>query len=55
MTFETVTDSRGQLVRCTIDGVVGTARVDSRGLDAARARAQAQAEALKAERDAHGG
>lgn len=51
MNFETVTDARGLLVRCTIDGVVGSARVDSRGEDDARARAQAQAEALKAERD----
>lgn len=52
LTFEIVPDARGTLVRCTIDGVVGAARIDSRGEDAAKARAQAQAEALKAERDA---
>lgn len=42
---------RGDLVTCVIDGEIGSARVFSAGLDEAKQRAQAQAEAkLKAKR-----
>lgn len=40
------------LVVCTIDGVEGTARVFSRGLEEAKQRAEEQARRLLAERNA---
>ena len=49
--FETITDARGQLVRCTIDGVTGAARVMSAGMEDARQRAELQARRLLDERD----
>lgn len=52
LTFETITDARGMLVRCVCDGETGSARVDSRGEDNARARAEAQARAKAEERHA---
>lgn len=41
--FETRTDARGTLVICTIDGETGSARVMSKGVDEAKARAEEQA------------
>ena len=41
--FIVTKDARGTLVRCVYDGETGAARVDSRGLDDAKARAEAQA------------
>lgn len=51
-TYEVRQTRRGELVVCVIDGVEGTARVFSRGLEEAKARAEAQARRLLAERNA---
>jgi hypothetical protein len=48
--FTERTDARGRLVICTYDGETGAARVDSRGLDDAKARAEVQARKKAEER-----
>jgi hypothetical protein len=47
-TYETTPDTR-TLVVCTVGGIRGAARVGSKGLDDAKARAEAQARAKLAE------
>jgi len=47
-TYETTPDGR-TLVVCTVDGCRGAARVASKGMDNAKARAEAQARAKLAE------
>jgi hypothetical protein len=51
-TFETRADTRGTLVICTYDGETGAARVDSKGEQNARDRAEAQARGKAVERRA---
>lgn len=48
--FTERTDARGRLIVCTYDGEVGTARVDSKGVEVAKQRAEAQARKKAAER-----
>jgi hypothetical protein len=50
--FTEKTDARGRLVVCTYAGETGAARVDSKGLDDAKARAEAQARKKAEERGA---
>lgn len=48
--FSERTDARGRLIVCTYDGEVGTARVDSKGVEVAKQRAEAQARKKASER-----
>jgi len=47
-TYETTPDTR-ELVVCTVNGVRGAARIGSKGMDDAKARAEAQARTKLAE------
>lgn len=50
--FTEKTDARGRLIVCTYAGETGAARVDSKGVEVAKQRAEAQARKKAAERDA---